>query len=325
MSHDHSTQSGPDSIVITAVICALLFGALGWMLAKPGAPSSAPPQGHANSAPYHIGEFDGFNWPAVTFDAASLDAARSSFHDLSDEDAASQEVARLIEVVQLANDHQFTTQPIPSKKIKELTEMEELAVSDALIVTSKTSFIAAGEPVFERCTKALANVQMDLAAGKLELAEAMLDVDYSEYELYRRNCGNMLAMLDKVGLIDGKGQWTRSDGEQIAQTLQRYRWAFMAQTRWQPLEQLPEYERKKLVQWRASSTDAFSAHQHKRFVAELTKVVPEFPEGAALALLASDEGRHDEAAEILSRYKNQQPDNPLWGELQADLKKKTKK
>lgn len=325
MSHDHSTPAGPDSLVITAVICAVLFGALGWVLVQPGDEAPDKTRGHAGDGTYSIGEFDGFAWPTVTFDAARLTSARARFHDLPDEVASSKEIEKLIEVVQLANDHQFTTQPIPSKKLKELTAMEELAVSDAVTVTSKTSFVEAGEPVFKNCSKALAGVQRDLAAGELELAEVLLDIDYSKYENYRRNCGNMLAMLDKVGLIDGRGQWTRDDGEQIAQTLQRYRWAFMAQTRWSPIEQLPEYERKKLVQWRASSRDAFSPRQHKRFVTELIKVVPEFPEGIALALLASDEGRDEDAMELLSRYKNQQPDNPLWGELQESLRKKSKK
>ena len=125
----------------------------------------------------------------------------------------------------------------------------------------------------------------------------------------------MLAELSRRGLVDAKGQWASPQKQLLARLLQHYRWANMAKFHAPALEQLSPRERDVFMRWRVEDARAFPAEQRRKHLASLLRHDPGYPEGMALALLAYDEGDKRGAAEILSRYHNQSPQDPTYAAM----------
>ena len=169
----------------------------------------------------------------------------------------------------------------------------------------------------------------DIQRNKLTLEKAKSDPPFEAYPLYRRNCGNMLGEFMARGLITDKAQWASEDAKLLGRILQRYRWASLMRLHTEALKQLPPLEREIFVRWRVQARDAYPIEKRREYLSSLETYAPNFPKGLAMALLEYDAGRKEKAAEILSRYHNQNPADPtykaLYEQITEELAKSPKK
>lgn len=310
MSHNGPRRSAEEPLIATVVICAILFAALGALMT--GGDHDAP----AGEDTPHL---EGMEWPPLEIDPAALAKARRDFHGDASGLLDAPEAKALLEIVRDGNDHQFETHPIPSMTREQLENGLAIAVSDAITLGSRDSYVALGQPLFDACERGLEKLQADLARGELTLEQATTDPDFERYATYRRNCGNMLGELHRRGLVDDRGQFEGERERELARILQRFRWAYTAHLYRPPLEQLPELEREILARWRVEDADAFSIEERQRYLNELLRYVPSYPEGVALAMLAYEAGDKRRAAEIVSRFLNQSPHDPNYNAMKAAL------
>lgn len=307
---------------LTGTVCLALFGAIFWF-SGPGRTPADTSTRSTLTIPVPVG----MAWPALTIDREALDASRAkqradwnrdaSHRDLSER----KEVQDLLEVVKLINDHQFATHPIPSRTMESLEHDLTIALSGILEVIKPEEFIHLGGPIFEKCEEGLAIVQREIAAGTITLEQAIEDADFERHELYRKHCGNMLQEFKKRGLIDARGQWVHENAAQLGTVLERYRWAHLLHLYVEPLAQLTELERTIFVRWRVEDPEAFDLPTRRRFVPDLYRYLPTYPKGVPEAMLSYEAGERKQAAEILSRYRNQAPDAPTYSAMYEALVK----
>ncbi|CAN0525248.1 unnamed protein product, partial [Laminaria digitata] len=115
--------------------------------------------------------------------------------------------------------------------------------------------------------------------------------------------------------------WASEDGPVLANLLQRYRWASMAMHHTEPLGQLSPLERELFTRWRVQDGKAYPLARRREHLKELRIHAKDFPQGVARALLEYEDGNKARAAEILSRLKNQSPDDPTYAAMYDALEK----
>ncbi len=314
-ANHHGSQDGSAHAALTwwisGLVCVALFGAIFWFVG-PGRSAPSPSQGAHTEGP-SIPVPEGMTWPALTIDTNQLDKARATHTpSLPKARLELEEVKALHEVVQQINDHQFVTHPIPSKTPQHLEQALKITLSNILTEFDETQFLALGEPIFAQCATGFEQLQKDLEQGKLTLEQATADADFETYTVYRKFCGNMLGELHNRGLLDEKGQWRSVRAKKIGSILERYRWAHMFRLYADPITQLAPIEREILTRWRVEDPQAFKLDTRERFIDALHHHVPHYPEGVAEAMIAYERGNKQDAAEILSRYRNQSPNNPTY-------------
>jgi hypothetical protein len=290
MSGSRGEQSaGAGSTWAVLAVCAVMFGAMAWGLT--GGRSSG---GEAAVAP--------LEFPAPTLDASALSAARKKFHK-PDAGLWEREASKdMIALVRLANDHQFETKPVPTKGDEELSLELEVGATELLQATSTNEFVEVGSPLYAECAEGLAALQADLAAGKVTLEEATRDPDYETYSSYRRACGNVLGMLKARRLVDGEGQWEDpATGPALLELLQRYRWAFLANTQHRPQELMAPLDLESLTRWRIGAVESFSHAERMQFARMARESDPDYPTAMAIALLYREAGQEERGATELSR------------------------
>lgn len=335
MSMNHQDLEGDSAHVLTwaiaSVICLALFALLFWALGPGRGDATSTSNGGlsgdegAESMMVTIPVPTGMSWPALEIDAERIARARAQQRDahaanLSRETLSDPVIEEFYATVKELNDHQFVTQPIPSKTPNELEYNFKASLSEVVGNVRPEHFMALGEPLFEECDKGLTALQKDIASGKTTLEDAKADADFEEHERYRKHCGNMLTQLHDLKLVDDKGQWSGPEAKTISSILERYRWAYLVHLYIKPLDLLTPVERVAFLRWRLE-TDAFSLAQRKRFASSIQSELPTYPEGVVEAMIAYEEGEKRRAAEILSRYRNRSPDDRTYNVMYQALKK----
>ena len=309
-----STVSWTEGIVVTGIVTALLMGLIANATTGNEIPTKAKTQGNAASTGAPITTT--LAWPPLPLDAKALASARARYHGDQSKALADDSVKKLHEIVRSLNDHQFVTAPIPTKTRKQLTEELDYALSDVLtLVDPKVGFVPLGKPIFDDCDKGLEQLSSAIKDGSLTLEQAKKDPSFETFPLYRRNCGNMIEEFSTRGLLDDKAQWVDAEAKQLGRILQRYRWASLLRLHTEALKQMPPLEREIFARWRVQSRSAFPIEKRREYLKSLQAYAPDFPQGLAMALLEYDAGRKKQAAEILSRYHNQNPSDPTYATL----------
>lgn len=270
------------------------------------------------------------DWPPLAIDAGALARAREEYHGNQAAMLAKPENKHLLDVVRSHNDHQFVTAPIPTKTGQQLNDELAYALSDVLtLVDPRVGFVPLGKPLFDQCEQGIDQLLGDIQSKKLTLEKAKVDPPFDRYPLYRRNCGNMLGEFMARGLIDDNAKWASEDARHLGRILQRYRWASLMRLHTEALKQLPPLEREIFARWRVQARDAYPIEKRREYLGALETYAPDFPKGLAMALLEYDAGRKEKAAEILSRYHNQNPADPtykaLYQQITEELAKSPKK
>ncbi len=282
-------NSGAGSTWAVLGVCAVMFGAMAFGLT--GGRAAGPSV-----------TVEPLGYPSPDLEASTLDASRKRFHKADKalwEDPA---VKKVVELVRLANDHQFKTKPVPTKTDEELRLGLEVGASELLQATSPHVFVEVGSPIYGECAKGLESLQKDLAAKKLTLEAAIEDPDYETYSSYRRSCGNVLGMLKARRLVDKQGQWQDpSTGPALLELLQRYRWAFLANTQHRPQELIAPADLKALTRWRIGAVESFSHEERFQSARTARESESGYPSAMALALLYREMGQEERGATELSR------------------------
>jgi hypothetical protein len=281
----HTHSNGPDSSLPIALgITGLLLAAACWGMLQSGH-EGAPPSGLV--------------WPEpMQLDAVKLRAdeegRRQTSYKLIEEPGAK----ALIEAAHTANDHQFTTHPIPSRTAKELVSIVNTAAAEGLMVSGQERFLAIGVPVFAACTEQLDAMLKALGEGKISWEVATTDPDPVAWALYRQNCGNILPELLRTKLIDEKGHWRDALAPLRLELWQRYRWAFMIQEQRPALLQLSALEREALLRWRIEDGVSFPTEARLRALDEARDLLPDYPAPLVHALILREAG--DDAGALAS-------------------------
>ncbi|GEM_PF-2608677 len=314
------------TIVVTSALLALVASATTGNAPKGDDASSKGSLAKSSTGPLTTT----LDWPALDIDAKALERARAEYHGSQAAMIAKPETKKLLEIVRSHNDHQFVTAPIPTKTAQQLNDELAYALSDVLtLVDPKVGFVPLGGQLFTQCEQGLEQLLGDIQRNKLTLEKAKSDPPFEAYPLYRRNCGNMLGEFMARGLITDKAQWASEDAKLLGRILQRYRWASLMRLHTEALKQLPPLEREIFVRWRVQARDAYPIEKRREYLSSLETYAPNFPKGLAMALLEYDAGRKEKAAEILSRYHNQNPADPtykaLYEQITEELAKSPKK
>lgn len=317
-NHHHTQEDHGSSAAmtwwLTGAVCLSVFGAIFWFTGPGRADTQTPIKTSTSESVSLIPTPKGMTWPELDVDISTLDQERAA---QAAKNSTSQAISHpsseaLRDVVRLINDHQFTTHPIPSRTMPSLEEDLKIAISEALTVIDPAHFVVLGEPLFSKCAQGLNAIQEELAKGSVTLEQVVKDADFERHELYRQYCGNMLGELEKRGLVDAKGQWKDERSKALSTILQRYRWAHMVKLYADPITQLSPTEQQIFVRWRVEDANAFDLNTRRKFVNALYHHIPNYPKGVPEAMLAYEAGDKKGAVEILSRYKNQAPDNPTY-------------
>ena len=325
---EHSAGSSRDTFtyVSAALLCVALFVALGWALLGSGR-SAAPEE--ASQGALEIRSPQGMSWPVFQVDLSRLEreraSARLAWRARGGEAALkSEEIQALHEIVRQMNDHQFTTHPIPSRAQEAMNHDLKIALGGVLERVEVSDFMRLGEPIFRECEEGLEAVMASIHQGETTLEEAMEDADFERFSSYRRHCGEMLSELKRRGLIDGSGRWVDDRARAMSSILERYRWAHLIGDYIEPLAQLTESERAAFLRWRVEDPHAFSMAQRATFLKDLSRHQPNYPEGMAEAMFLYEEGKKEEALEVLSRHHNRSPRSEVYGAMYEALKEEMK-
>lgn len=293
----HTHTEGPDTgLPIALGITGLLLAAACWAMLQGGGGGGA------------VARPAGLEWPApAPLDMATLNASwegqRQAAHKLVKEPAA----IALIEAAQIANEHQFTTHPIPARDPRELAGLLDTSAGEAMLISSPERFLAIGEPMFAACTKELGALLVALGAGKVTWEIASADPDVTAWSGYRKNCGNILPELARTKLIDQRGGWRDERAPLYFELWQRYRWAFMIQEHRPALLQLSPVEREALLRWRIEDGGSFDHAARLRALDEARDKLTGYPFALAHALILIERGDQAAALDSLRAARQEQP------------------
>ena len=311
------------ALLLSLALCGLLLGAAAfWMLGR----TTHRPSDHAAAAPagLHAGGLDPakiLEWPEVRMtplkDTLRLgDEMPGVDRTLVDSDSAQ----ALRKLVRQINDHQFATDPVPSIPQHQWQERLERAVSQTRVEVPQERFLQLGYPVFLACEQGLLTLQQALDAGSLTWEQATSDPDFEAHSVYRRNCGNMAAQMHTMGLMDRHARWTSESSHLLGLLLGRMRWARLQNIYGPALEQLSKPEQQAFLVWGLGQEA--TPVEKTRMLEALLALDPTYPEVRARALIALERGDMAYAKALVSRYRNQSPQNPEYRALEKALRER---
>ena len=244
----------------------------------------------------------------IQVDQDRLSRARDTQYREARKALESSPAKELVGLVRQLNALQFGGETAEQRK---LARRISYTANDVIPITGYDSFIAAGEPTFERCATGLDTLLSDLRTGDIGLEQAKTDPPADTYAAYRRNCGNLLPTLIERNLVDASGHWTEPVDltRTIVDILQRYRWADIIRSRRPPLQQLTDYERRLLTRWRIESSDAYPLEQRRAYLSTLEDnpdLMPDYDITLARAKLAYAANNLERAHEILKSHAGEQ-------------------
>ncbi len=312
MSQQTNQAYHQTTLIIAISACILVFVGLFFVL-KSSSDGAATHTHTATPGKLEIPVPSGMEWPELIPAHETIQKERAAQRAQAAQGITSHDkIQDFYRAVRAVNDHQFKTHPIPSKTPESLDHDFNLTLGLVLEEVKPEDMLSIAPPIVESCDKGLEQLQQDIKAGKTTLQKAMEDADFETYQLYRKNCGNMLSQLHQRKMINEDGSWRSTDDKMLASILQRYRWAYLVHLYVNPLELLTESERQAFLRWRVEDKDAFSMEQRKKYLEDIYKYIPEYPKGMAEAMFAYEQGNTARAAEILSLYKNKYPEQKTY-------------
>jgi len=299
MSHGAANPSGSTTDILLVVLGFALVAGLGYW-----GWSSADQTGESG------GEL--LKFEPIRVDREKLRSEREEkYGELRDslpEDATS-EVVSLMEKL---NAMQF---PPPGDESNQSELAEKLSVradNDVVPHTGSSGFVAAGEPLFERCDEGLESLLGAVRDGELPMDEARTNPPPEAYQQYRRACGPFLDTLRERKLVDETGTWSDPEplSRAVAGILQRLRWATIVDAGRQALEQLTPYETRLLMRWRIES-GAYPLEKRREYldlVARNEGLLPGYDPTLARATLAYQDRDLEKALSTLKNAARRAPD-----------------
>ncbi len=294
---------------------AFILGGVGWSLFGPEPESEWTPDEEA-----HL--LAGLQFPPLTVDANRLADARSSHYDKPDLSLIEADVAELRTTFRKINLSQFPS----DRLIGDLSPLElvakiEFVAGDVVGVTGVRGFNSVGTPHFERCLSGLDDLLAAIESGNLPLSQALENPPASRFEDYREHCGNFLPVLHERHLVTSEGQWRHDYSRDIADILQRYRWADMVRDIYPLHDLLSRYELELLFRWRIEDPEAFPPRHRRQLLARAqNRYLPEDYDfdlaWARLDVANFDlEGALPRFEELVENH----PDNELYRAIHDDI------
>jgi hypothetical protein len=242
-------------------------------------------------------------FPAIDIDQKRLDGERTEKYAEARSNLEKSPPEEFLEVVRKVNRQQFTNDVA---KRRETAERLSYLANEVIPKTGYEGFMAAGQPVFDKCRKGLEELLEAVRSGELELSEARSDPAPGQFGRYRTNCGRLLPTLIERGLVDQQGYWTKPVelSQTIFDILQRLRWANIIHSRRPPMMQLTEYERELLMRWRIEDPDAYGRDKKEEFLKRTERnpePYPSYDVPLTRAKIAYQTGDLQTAAEILKK------------------------
>ncbi len=237
----------------------------------------------------------------IEVDRARLDAERADKYEEARKALEQSPPSEFLDLVRTVNNQQFIDD---ADKRRETARKLSFKANDVITKTDYDAFVAAGQPLFEKCRAGLEVLLEAVRTGSVDLETAGSEPDPETFATYRTNCGKLLPTLRERGLIDSEGYWTEPTAlsKAIFGILQRLRWANIINTRRPPLMQLTAYERTLLTRWRIEDPDAYDRDKREAFLTRVERNPDPFPEydvRMARARIAFQSGDLSGAAEVL--------------------------
>lgn len=252
-SHDRGSGTAPDlgpgikaGFVVSLALGCILF----WLMAF----------SDSAGGPEHPLAF-----PPIEIDQTRLHGEREDKYGEARSNLDKSSPEEFLKVVRKVNRQQFIDDAAKRRKTAE--RLSYLA-NEVIPTTGYEGFMAAGQPVFEKCRKGLDDLLEAVRSGDLELTEAKSDPAPGQYGVYRTNCGRLLPTLLERELVDQEGYWRQPVelSKTIFEILQRLRWANIIHSRRPPMMQLTDYERELLMRWRIENPDAYGREKKEEFL-----------------------------------------------------------
>jgi len=134
----------------------------------------------------------------------------------------------------------------------------------ALVQGSYRHILATVNPIIHACQNAFEPVRSALKSGNVTY-EVIISDPPETFAAYRSDCGNVLPVLVKLGLINESGDWLDpTNGPAIFSILNRLRLAGLSQDRIPVSELLTAYEVESLYHWRMLNP-ALTVQEKERF------------------------------------------------------------
>ena len=308
-AHDDTTDPSAPGALLPALILAglLLLGVAKLALIGP-AQEAAPRADAASASDGHDARLLAF--APLRVDDASLRAAAQAMYSADRAFMSDPKVEAFIAQARQQHDHMFTTQPIPSRTVQELSQAYEYHLGELLTALPKTQdLMLVADLLADQCAVALARLQAEVATGAVALQVALRDPDPSTWSAYRQACGDLLKNLHELKLVDDRAQWLIPDGPALARVLQRHRFAASAVSA-SPLNRLlPSQELTIFWRWRIESR-AFSPTQRLDALRRADKSLLPYPWLKAQAIIELDAGQPERALKSLNLLRASAPQTP---------------
>ena len=316
------SPSTTEALGVTFVVCLVLCLVFLWWSTRgpsPVDPSPIPSRVRTDTSSRWSG-VRGLEWPALGVDVEAIMRERRARGTLESEQIDSEEVADLREIYRHANDHQFSTTPIPTIPESELRTRLDWAVNEVVAAIKPHMFVTLSKPILDDCAKGLVDIQEAIERGDLTLDGAQSDPDFNTFAGYRRNCGPMIEVMRTHGLMDERAKWVSEDAAVIGEVLQRYKWSSLIADQYPEfITNLTDTEILLFYRWRVERAVGFTGEQRRDFLEQLGRLDPSYPTQVAMILIEAESGETRRALELASRFSNQSPEREDYKRLKRAL------
>lgn len=309
MSTTHDDAAGSSGLIPTFIIGGLLLASFGWTVLANQGPSAAHGHGAAVSGAHgRDAAHAELAFPAMSIDRAALVKSQQQRYSQPESLLQSPKIAQFIKQANEQLDHQFTTQPIPSKTVEELTQAHEYHLGESLTeVSDAKNLMRVADLFVQRCEPALYKIMEAVQNKTLSMDQAIKDPDIGQWQPYRQWCGDLLGALAQFKLIDTQANWSAPWAKDFVPVILRHRFADSLVAAAPKEALLSPLELTLYWRWRIEQPASFTLEQRQEALNKADKALLPYHWLKAQALLQIEANQLENAQKTLHLLQVQQP------------------